>query len=84
MMEQDLKQEIADIKSELKQISKNTHSGLWRSFLTGTVSGIGSIVGVAIALIIFGYILNAVGIIPAFRAQVHKWNGYLDYLMQNR
>jgi hypothetical protein len=80
MNEQEFQKEILEIKGELRKISKNTHTPVWRSFVTGTLSGLGSVVGVAIALTIIGWILNIVGVIPAFKAQVTHIEQTLDSL----
>ncbi len=79
-----IEKELAEIKGELKKISKNTHGSVWRSFFTGTLSGLGSIVGVAIALSIIAWILNSVGVIPAFKNEVSRINQTLDLLQKNR
>ena len=72
------------INKNLAEINKKTGSSVWRSFLTGTLSGLGSVVGVAIALAVIGWILNVVGVIPAFRAQVSHVQTTLDQLQKNR
>ena len=84
MTEQDFQKEITEIKNELKGIRKNTHSPVWRSFVTGTLSGLGSIMGVAIALALIGFILNTVGVIPAFRNEVNRINQTLDQLRKTK
>ncbi len=84
MNEQDFEKQVQEISLQLKQINKNTHSPLWRSFLTGTLSGLGSVVGVAIALTIIGLTLNAIGFIPAFKQQANAWHQTLDNLRQNK
>ena len=80
MTEQEFQKEIAEIKGELRRISSNTHSPVWRSFVTGTLSGLGGIFGVAIALTLIGWILNTVGVIPAFKNDVTRVQQDLDSL----
>ena len=84
MTEQEFDKRISDIQLELKKISSNTHSPVWRSFINGALSGLGSVIGVAIALTIIAWILNSVGVIPAFRAEVNKLNNTLDEIKQNK
>lgn len=84
MTEQEVKQYMDSINKNLTEINKKTGSSVWRSFLTGTLSGLGSVVGVAIALAVIGWILNVVGVIPAFRAQVSHVQSTLDQLQKNR
>jgi len=84
MNEQEFQREILEIKGELQKIAKNTHSRVWKSFFTGMLSGLGSIVGVAIALAVVGWILNTIGVIPAFKSEVSRLNRVLDQYQQNR
>jgi hypothetical protein len=80
MLDQDLKKQLDSINKNLSEINRKTGTSVWRAFLNGTMSGLGSVVGVAIALAVVGFILNAVGVIPAFRGEVNKINQTLDYL----
>ena len=84
MTEEEFKKEILEIKGELKKISGNTRNPIWKSFATGTLSGLGSVIGVAIALAAIGWILNTVGIIPAFKTEVIKINQTLDQIRQSK
>jgi hypothetical protein len=84
MTEQDFDKHISVIEGELKKISSNTHSPLWKSFVSGALSGLGGIFGVAIALAAIGWILNTVGVIPAFRSEVVRLNQALDEIQQNK
>jgi leucyl aminopeptidase len=84
MIEPDLKQELDTINANLQQINKKTGNSVWRSFLHGAMSGMGSIVGVMIALAILGYILNVVGVIPAFRNRISHLNNTLDELTKTK
>lgn len=84
MTEDDFKKEITEIKAELKNISSHTHHPVWKSFFTGMLSGLGSVVGVTIAIAIIGWVLNTIGVIPAFRAQVTSWKGTIEKLIETR
>lgn len=84
MTEQEFQKEIGEIKSLLSNISKHTHHPIWRSFVNGMLSGLGSIFGVVLALTIIGWILNTVGVIPAFQHQAGEWKQLLDNLSKNR
>ena len=82
--EQDFDKHILEIKGELGKISKNTSSSLWKSFFSGTLSGLGSVIGVAIALAAIAWVLNTIGVIPAFKTEVNKLNQTLDQIQQNK
>ncbi len=84
MTEQEFNKNLEEIKGELHRIGKNTHAPIWRSFLTGALSGLGSIIGVAVALAVVAWVLNTVGVIPAFKNEVAKINHTLDQIGQNK
>lgn len=48
------------------------------SLFNGVLSGFGSVIGAAIALAIIGWLLNAVGIIPAFKEEASRWQQLLQ------
>jgi hypothetical protein len=74
------------IEPELKQILNEIHSSVvrldkgrwWKSLLDGIFRGVGSIIGVTIAILIIGWVLNVIGIIPSFRQEVDRWRGLLQ------
>ena len=70
MEDEELRKQLVELDTQLKKISKNTGTPLWKSFVTGTLTGLGGVIGVAIALTIIGWVLNVVGVIPAFKHQV--------------
>jgi hypothetical protein len=78
MIDSDLKKQLDLLDVHLVEIRKSNAVG--KAFWRGILSGIGSIIGVAIALIIVGFILNAMGVIPAFREQAGEWRETLDRL----
>lgn len=84
MIDPELKTHLDSINKNLAEINRKTGSSIWRSFFTGTLSGLGSVIGVAIAITIIGWILNSVGFIPAFRNEVTRLNDTLDQLRKNK
>jgi hypothetical protein len=82
MIEQDLKVRLDEINENLIQIKKN--GGVWKSFFRGILTGIGSVLGVALALILIGWILNTIGVIPAFREQAREWQQTLEDIKRIR
>lgn len=60
-------QEMNDeMNQHLARIDRALNSP-WRAFVRGTFQGLGAIVGAAIVLVFVGWILNIIGVIPAFR-----------------
>jgi hypothetical protein len=84
MTEDEFKKEISEIKTELKKIDSNTYHPVWKSFITGMLSGMGSVLGVVIAVAVIGWILNTVGVIPALKDKVNSWQQTLDNFQRNR
>ena len=56
----------------LARIDKALNSP-WRAFLRGTFQGLGSIIGATIIIVLIGWILNAVGVIPEFKEYVDEF-----------
>ncbi|MCL5666385.1 MAG: DUF5665 domain-containing protein [Patescibacteria group bacterium] len=84
-MDQDLKNQLDAINRNLADINKKTSkNGMWRAFFYGVLSGLGSVAGAAIALSIIIYILNAMGIIPAFRNQFNQIERLLEQFQNIR
>lgn len=65
-----------EITRHLARIDKALNSP-WRAFVRGTFQGLGSIIGAAVVLVIIGFILNAVGVIPAFHDSVDEFKQLL-------
>ncbi len=72
MIEPELKTQLEKIDNHLVGIFHKTES-LWRAFVRGMLQGIGSIVGIALAILVIGWILNVLGIIPGIREQAQEW-----------
>ena len=46
---------------------------MWLAFGKGVLGGLGSVLGAGIALILIGWFLNVIGVIPALRQQADEW-----------
>lgn len=64
--------DISDIKRHLARIDRALNSS-WRSFLRGTFQGLGSIIGATIVIVLIGWILNIIGVIPEFKEYVEEF-----------
>jgi hypothetical protein len=56
----------------------------WRTLLNGVMSGVGSVVGVAVAVVLVGWFLNILGIIPAFQREAESWRQLLQQTQQQK
>lgn len=72
MIDSELKEQLEKIDRRLLGIFHKTES-LWRAFVRGILHGLGSIIGIVLAVIIIGWILNAMGVIPGFKQQAIKF-----------
>jgi len=72
MIDPELKTQLEKIDNHLVGIFHKTES-LWRAFVRGMLQGIGSIVGIALAILLIGWILNVMGIIPGIQQQAREW-----------
>lgn len=68
-MEQDLEKQLQEINSNLVEI-KNKKQGIFRSFFNGMFSALGYIVGLALIVVILGWFLNRIGLLPVFKQQI--------------
>jgi hypothetical protein len=76
MIDPELKKELDDIDQHLLQLAKASKPK--GAFFRGVLAGIGSILGVAIAIAVLGWFLNVIGVIPGFREQANEWKRTLD------
>lgn len=74
-----------DFFTKLEEINKNVvlvESAIkknWKfAFFEGLLRGFGSVIGALVAIALFAWFLNVMGIIPAFQNEVKVWQGILD------
>jgi hypothetical protein len=62
--EQDKDQRLANIEATLKNIYKVLKPTRWEMFVQGLWRAVGYIVGLMLAIVIIGWFLNMIGVIP--------------------
>jgi hypothetical protein len=82
-MDPELKSHLQLLEERLLQIKNKTDS-LPRAFFKGILTGAGSVIGAILILVIAGWVLNNIGVIPAFREQAQSWQKTLDDLKRIR
>lgn len=82
MLDPELKTYLDSFRTDLIKISRGT--GWWRSLLHGLFSGFGYVLGFVVALVVLGWALNVIGIIPAFRREVDDWRKLLQQTQQTK
>lgn len=82
-MEPDLKHHLQNIENEIGEVSDKLGGNFW-AFFRGLIGGFGSVIGAFLALLIIGWVLNIIGIIPALKNQVDQWQGTLQSAQQGQ
>ena len=79
MIDPDLKIELDKVNDNLAVI-KNKHSGggVWRAFFNGMFGALGYVAGLAIVVVILGWILQKTGLLPAFEDQVKNFTNLVS------
>lgn len=84
MIDPELKEQLEKIDKRLLGIFYKTES-LWRAFVRGMLHGIGGIFGVVLSVVIIGWVLNVMGVIPGLKQQAGEWKAmWQDTLEQVR
>jgi len=63
---------LDELNENLDQINRKM-GNFWFSFVRGLLTGFGSILGAGLAIILIGWFLNIIGVIPAFQKQAEQW-----------
>lgn len=64
--------ELKQFNDNLQKLNKNLGS-YWMSFAKGIMTGFGSVLGAGLAIILIGWFLTVIGVIPAFQKQAEQW-----------
>jgi len=82
-MEPELKSQLQNIQHEITEVSDKLGGNGW-AFFRGLLGGFGSVIGAFLALLIIGWALNIIGIIPALKTKVEQWQGTLQSAQQGQ
>lgn len=77
MLDPELKTHLKNIERELIEMRKTTTS-LRATLLRGAIYGAGYVIGAVLIIVLVGWILNIIGIIPAFTNQVTEFRTALE------
>lgn len=64
--------EIQNLNENIQKLNQRLNSP-FLAFFKGILTGLGSVLGAGIAIILIGWFLNVIGVIPAFREQANEW-----------
>lgn len=83
MTEHDLGGSVAELNENVKYIRRRVGGSgmaLWR----GIMSGFGYVIGAFVAVLLIGWVLNALGVIPSFKAQIDSLKSSLQQVQQRQ
>jgi uncharacterized membrane protein YkgB len=77
MIDPELEDDFKKIETELSHMD-NAANGTWRTLWHGCVYGAGYIIGAVVIVVIIGWILNVIGVIPVLANQVAEFRMALE------
>jgi hypothetical protein len=77
MIDPELKGYLEKIEDDLSRM-RIASTGIWHTLWRGCVYGAGYVIGAALIIVIVGWILNLVGVIPAFGREVTDFRTALE------
>jgi hypothetical protein len=77
MIDPELKSHLEKIEDELLH-TRRISTGIWHTLWRGCFYGAGYIIGAVIIIVIAGWILNIIGVIPAFSLEVSDFQKALE------
>lgn len=72
MLDQIKDQKLEELNQNLSGINRKL-GNLWFAFGKGLLTGLGSVLGAGIAIILIGWFLNVIGVIPALKNSADQW-----------
>lgn len=72
--------ELRQFNENLQKLNRSMGS-FWLSFGRGVLTGFGSVLGAGLAIILIGWFLTVIGVIPAFQKQAEQWR---EVFLQNQ
>ena len=77
MIDPKLEKDLKEIKTELLHMDKATN-GTWRTLWRGVVYGAGYVLGAIAIIVVVGWLLDIIGVIPALNNQVAEFRMALE------
>jgi hypothetical protein len=78
MIDPDLKTQLDIVNANLIALKNKKSGGVWRAFFNGIFGALGYVVGLAIVIVILGWILQRTGQLPAFEAQLQNFSDLVN------
>jgi hypothetical protein len=78
MIEQELKAYLVEINQHLAVIRAKKNPGIWRAFFNGMFSALGYIAGLALIIVVFGWVLQKSGLLKPFQDQLKNFTQLIE------
>lgn len=75
--------QVRELNENLAKVS-NRLGNVWLSFGKGVLTGFGSVLGAGLAIILIGWFLNVIGVIPAFQQTAEEWRSIFTETQNDR
>ncbi len=77
-MDPQAQEEARKVEALLGEIKTNTQSRSAKSFINGMLYGAGIVLGTIVGVVLVGWILSIMGIIPGFDTLAHRFSDILQ------
>lgn len=77
MIDPELQRQLENINTHLGEIKGKKSPGIFRAFFNGVFSALGYVVGLAMVIVVLGWVLNKLGLLPAFKEQVKQFQSLM-------
>jgi len=78
MIDPDLKVQLDEVNKNLIEIKNKKSGGVWRAFFNGMFGALGYVAGLAVVVVILGWVLQKTGLLPAFEQQVQNFTNLVS------
>lgn len=75
---------LTEINDNLEKINKNLQPNYWITLGRGMLTGFGSVLGAGIAVLLIGWFLNIIGIIPALKNYANDFRNAVQQSQNNK
>jgi hypothetical protein len=78
MIDPDLKVQLDQLNQNLVEIKNKKSGGVWRAFFNGMFGALGYIVGIALVVVVLGWILQKTGLLKPFQDELKNFSEVID------
>lgn len=77
MIDPELKTSLSEINKNLVDLKNKRYPGIWRAFFQGVFSAFGYLVGLVLVIVLVGWFLNKIGVLPEFQKQIKDFETFM-------